>query len=670
MERAFSFIGTLYSYLYCMLAASVLISRPILGGALFLAGQAAAKTGSMLLPSRYALLSKPSRRVVMALPILLLTLLFLLFTANSVRLDSADFWRLAGIVLCILLRPAVGWYLAHRVAAGKKKPGNIPLRILLSQMMFLPPLLLFLLHSPLDRRIAWALAGGYAVSGILESFSLGRERERIRPFTQEDRQEIESLRGVHACQMYHFLALFTAAALQTALVLTYTYIALSADGLIPCMGIALLCTCLPSLAVGAALRKKAGRETDPNRFLLAGFTFWLVSMVIFICVMDKPGSVASYVFLAFCPVGITLCVQALISLKEDMRRAAAFAIGHAPGNGIDMIQQVSFDLSVLAGQMAALIGLTLICFFTAPDIPSRWDAAFRSFSPLLILPALALACAAILFALKFPLTRLHLSKLRRYMEYRQNGEENAALRDQLQAVVVQKSVKCYGIKAIIWFLWPLCYHRIRDKEKAQLDKDIPCVFVCNHGEIYGPIVAVLYVPFPFRPWVAYEMTDRKVVLDRTMNGAFQNVKRGRKLLERVMRKYGAPFLPWVMKSVNCIPVYHDNPRKLIQTFRETVTTMQAGDNILLFPENAETSADHRYVREGVSEFFTGFTMIGQMYYNKTGKCPLFVPLYANKRKRTITFGTPTRYDPDADANQEKERICNYLRGEMLRMSGM
>ena len=98
--------------------------------------------------------------------------------------------------------------------------------------------------------------------------------------------------------------------------------------------------------------------------------------------------------------------------------------------------------------------------------------------------------------------------------------------------------------------------------------------------------------------------------------------------------------------------------------------MQAGDNILLFPENAETSADHRYVREGVSEFFTGFTMIGQMYYNKTGKCPLFVPLYANKRKRTITFGTPTRYDPDADANQEKERICNYLRGEMLRMSGM
>ena len=125
-----------------------------------------------------------------------------------------------------------------------------------------------------------------------------------------------------------------------------------------------------------------------------------------------------------------------------------------------------------------------------------------------------------------------------------------------------------------------------------------------------------------------------------------------------------------MKSLDSIPVYHDNPRGLMQTFRETVTAMQAGDNILIFPENADTSADHKYAREGVGEFFTGFTMIGQLYYNKTGKCPLFVPLYADKHKRTITFGTPTRYNPDVPANEEKERLCDYLRGEMLKIAGM
>ena len=46
-----------------------------------------------------------------------------------------------------------------------------------------------------------------------------------------------------------------------------------------------------------------------------------------------------------------------------------------------------------------------------------------------------------------------------------------------------------------------------------------------------------------------------------------------------------------MRQVDSIPVYHDNPRKLMLTFRETVSAMEAGDNILIFPENAATSED-------------------------------------------------------------------------------
>ena len=36
----------------------------------------------------------------------------------------------------------------------------------------------------------------------------------------------------------------------------------------------------------------------------------------------------------------------------------------------------------------------------------------------------------------------------------------------------------------------------------------------------------------------------------------------------------------------------------------------------------------------------------------------------------ITFGVPTRYDPDTNPTEEKERLCAYLRGEMLRMAGL
>ena len=668
--RGFLTIGTLYSYLYCMLASNVMLSMPILGGALYLAGQTIILIFSLRRPVQEGIVSKLMQRMGTVLLLILFVLLLLLMTVYPIRPDSADFWRLAGIVLCIVLRPGITRYAVERAVLARKKTMQILLRIAGVQLLFLPLLLMMLLLSPLDRLTVWALLGGYLLSGILESFPLERMQEHLRPYTEEDKQEIQALRGVHAYRMFQNMMLVVAAALQITQVMSYTYIAVTADALIVCMTIALLCTYAASLLTDALMRRRRIREQDPNFLLMAGLAIWLYGIVLFTRSLDLPGSVNGYLALALCTGGATVCVRILVWLEEDMRRVAAFGIGHAPGGAMDMAQQVRISFSSLLGQMVALAGLTLINIFTATDFPNDWDVAFRSFSPLLTLPALILVSVAILFALRFPLTRQHLEKLHKYMDLQQEGQENVPLHDQLEAVVVKKSLKRYGIKAILFILRPLYRHKIIGKENVQLDPDTPCVFVCNHGEIYGPVVATLYVPFSFRPWVAYEITDVNAIAERTMNGTFQNVKGfWRRALNWIMIKIGAPFLAWVMKSVDCIPVYHDNPRKLMQTFRDTVSAMQAGDNILLFPENADTSADHRYVREGVSEFFTGFTMIGQLYNNKTGKCPLFVPVYANKRKRTITFGAPTRYNPDIPANEEKERLCDYLRGEMLKIAG-
>lgn len=664
-------IGTLYSCLYCMLASNVMLNMPIMGGAFYLMGRAALLFSSLRRPSQEGIVTKAMRRMGTALLAVLVLLLLSLIAVYPIALGDPDFWRLGGIVLCMLLRPGLTRYVLERALIANRKTMSILLRILGVQLLFLPPLLLMLLLSPMDRGSVWALVGGYAVSGILESFPLDRMRDRMHAFTEEDKREIEALRSVHAYRMFQNMMLVVAAALQITQVMSYTYIALTAGALILCMGIALLCTYASSAVADAVLRRSLEKQTDPNPLLMTGLVLWLYGLVLFISSLDAPASVTAYLSLALCTIGATACVRVLVWLEQDMRRVAAFGIGHDPGGAVDLAQQARIEFAALLGQMVALAGLTLINIFTATDFPSDWDAVFRSFSPLLTLPALILVGAAILFALRFPLTRQHLDKLRRYTALQREGRENAPLHDQLEAVVVKKSLKRYGIKAVIFILWPLCYHKIIGKEKLKLDQDTPCVFVCNHGEIYGPVVATLYIPFSFRTWVTYEIIDVNIIAERTMNGAFQNVKGPfRTILNWIMTKIGAPFVAWVMRSLDSIPVYHDNPRKLMQTFRETISAMQAGDNILLFPENADTAAGHRYAREGVSEFFTGFTMIGQLYYNKTGKCPLFVPLYADKHKRTITFGTPTRYDPDAPVNEEKERLCHYLRDEMLKIAGM
>ena len=661
-------IGTLYSYLYCMLASSVIVSLPMLGGSLYLAGSIALMVFTLRSTSKEGIISKGLKRLGTALLILLFICLLLMMTVFPIQLESGDFWRLGGIVLCVVLRPGATRYIVERALIQKRKTMRILLRILLVQVLFLPLLLFMLLLSPLEKSTVWALVGGFAVSGILESFPLERMQLHLTPITGEDKAELQQLRSVHAYKMFQRVMLLVAAALQVTQVMTYTYIAVTANALLLCMGIAILCTYFVSILADALLGRRASRS-DPNFLLMAGLAVWLYGLILFIRSLDTPGSVNSYLSLALCTMGATACVRALVQMEEDMRRVAAFGIGHMPSLALDQAQLVRTEFSSLLGQMVALLALTLIAFFTPNDFPGTWDQLFLSFSPMLTLPSLLLVAAAILFALLFPLTREHLSKLKKYTELRQSGRENSPLRDQLEAVVVQKSLKHYGIKLILFILRPLYHHRIRGRENLQLDEDIPCVFVCNHGEIYGPVVATLYVPFSFRPWVAYEMLDRQAVIDHTMNGSFQKYSGGkRKTLQWLMEHIGSPFLVWIMQSVDSIPVYHDNPRKLMQTFRETVAAMEAGDNILLFPENADTTADHRYAREGVSEFFTGFAMIGQLYHNRTGQAPLFIPIYADKKQRVLTFGVPTRYNPDINANEEKELLCAYLRGEMLRIA--
>ena len=669
--RGFLTIGTLYSYLYCMLASSVIVKLPILGGSMYLISYIAVMLINWRFSRQTGVISRPLRRLATALLCVLFVALLALITIFPIQLESGDFWRLAAIVLCVVLRPGLTRYILERALIQGRKTMRILLRIVGIQALFLPLLLTMLLLSPLDTATVWALVGGFAVSGILESFPLERLRPQRTVLTAEEQQEIRALHSVHAYAMFQAVMLIIVAALQVTQVMSYTYIAVTADALIVCMGIALLCTYAASALANALLRRGPASKSDPNFLMVAGLAVWMYGLILFIRALDDTTSVSAYVSLGLCTMGATACVRVLVSMEEDMRRVAAFGIGHPPSPAVEVAQLARIEFAALLGQMVALLGLTLIVAFTANDFPGSWDDVFRAFSPLLTLPALLLVAAAILFALLFPLTQQHMEKLKKYTDLQRDGISNAPLHDQLEAVVVRRSLKHYGIKVVFLILRPLYYHRIRGKENLKLDADIPCVFVCNHGEIYGPVVTNLYVPYSFRPWVTYEMLDRKVVADRTMNGTFQHVKgKRRRVLNFLMETIAAPVLVWIMKSVDAIPVYHDQPRKLMQTFRETIAAMEAGDNILLFPENADTTENHRYAREGVSEFFTGFAMIGQLYHNKTGKSPLFIPLYANKRNRTLTFGVPTRYNAEINANEEKERLCAYLRREMLKIAGM
>ena len=286
--------------------------------------------------------------------------------------------------------------------------------------------------------------------------------------------------------------------------------------------------------------------------------------------------------------------------------------------------------------------------------------------PLLVLPALLLVMASIVSVLHFPLNNRSFDKLSRFLGLQQ---ENPALKQQLDEVVVRRHKNRYGAKLIMALIRPFYYHKVIGRENLAEYEDGDMILVCNHGEMYGPIVCNLYLPISFRPWVISELLDPKVMAQYTYEGTAVRQKWCPDFLKMPLTRLGCTLLLWVLRSIEAIPVYRKHPHELIKTFRLTVEAMQAGDNILLFPEDGEEHAPHErgYVDAGIGKLYTGFAMIAPAYYAKTKRRAVFVPVYASKALRTMSLGKGIVYDPTANQTQEKLRLVTELQGAILAM---
>ena len=661
-------MSALFNFLFSMLTSSLLLDNPLIGGGLYLLGRTAAMYGQWLHPLHFHQLSKSHQRIALIVLAAVFACALLLSSAMPVRMDSTVFWLIVSIIFLGTLRPMITRHVIERIAASGRKPFSAFIRLMAVQaVMLIPPTaLMFLTVLPPD---SWVLLAGYLVGTVWETLELWRQRYYRTDPDAADAEDIRSLRGVHAWTTFSRLLFIVTAAVQATLIMAYTFISCTAGEMLLCIAVAVFGTYGSYLLTGLLLRLIRVRKRDPSNILALGILLWIAGLTTFSTNILRQSLVNAYLSLALSTMGIGVCIRVLIHLEHYIRKAVAFSLGHAPGPSFDRFMRFEVDFASLCGQLIALLGIALFCFFNKNAFPNTLVELAAGIRPLMLVPAMLLVFAALVFALLFPMTKQHLQKLDRYISLEQEGSSNPALRAQLEGVIVRRSLKHYGIKLIMLVLRPFLYHRIRGRENVPNDPDRSMVFVCNHGEIYGPIVTNLYVPFSFRPWVISEMMDVNAIAQRCAEGTFTLWTWMPANWRLPIAKAVAPFMAWVMRSVDAIPVYFQEPAKLRKTFRESVSAMEAGDNILLFPENSDDTPDHHYKLSGVSHFFSGFAMLGTMYYKKTGKRALFVPIYADKKHRVLTFGAPTEYNPEADDAAERERICDHLRGEMLKIAG-
>lgn len=209
-------------------------------------------------------------------------------------------------------------------------------------------------------------------------------------------------------------------------------------------------------------------------------------------------------------------------------------------------------------------------------------------------------------------------------------------------------------RAIRWIIW-LFYPKVTVNGLENLPKE-PCVVVGNHTQMNGPICAELYFPGKRRTWCAYQMMYLKEVPEYAFQDFWSGKPKWTHGFYRLLSYIIAPLSACVFTNAHTIPVFRDN--RLISTFKQTVSALQDGANVIIFPECYEP---HNHI---VYQFQDKFIDVARLYYNRTGAELSFVPVYIAPALKKMYLGKPVKFDAQAPKDEERHRICEYLMDEI------
>lgn len=203
------------------------------------------------------------------------------------------------------------------------------------------------------------------------------------------------------------------------------------------------------------------------------------------------------------------------------------------------------------------------------------------------------------------------------------------------------------------------YPRIRAEGVENLP-DEPVIIVGNHCQMNGPIVGELYVPGEPYIWCAGEMMHLKDVPEYAFRDFWSQKPKWTHPFYKLLSYIIAPLSVCVFNNARTVGVYHD--ARILSTFKNTVKYLQAGKSVVIFPEH---DVKHNNI---IYDFQDKFIDVAKLYYKKTGKALLFVPMYIAPNLKSLHFGKPIRFCAEANMDTERERICEYLMREITEVA--
>lgn len=216
---------------------------------------------------------------------------------------------------------------------------------------------------------------------------------------------------------------------------------------------------------------------------------------------------------------------------------------------------------------------------------------------------------------------------------------------------MSQSSHCRPLFLFLRRMVKLFYPKITVVGGENLPEDA-CILVGNHAQMNGPIVAELYYPRKRLTWCAAQMQVLKEVPDYAYQDFWGEKPKAVRWIFRLASYAIAPLSVCLFNNAAVIPVYHDS--RVISTFRSTVKALEAGVDVIIFPEKLEKRNHIVY------QFQENFVDVAKLFYKRTGKRAAFVPMYLAPALRELHIGAPVFFDPEAPIAQERTRICREM----------
>ena len=169
-----------------------------------------------------------------------------------------------------------------------------------------------------------------------------------------------------------------------------------------------------------------------------------------------------------------------------------------------------------------------------------------------------------------------------------------------------------GCFRVIRWLVKVFYPKITVEGTENLPRE-SAIIVGNHTQMNGPICAELYFPGKRKTWCAYQMMKCKEVPAYAFQDFWSGKPRWTHWFYKALSYIIAPLSACVFTNAHTIPVYHD--ARLITTFKQTISALQAEENVIIFPE---CYSPHNHI---VYEFQDKFVDVAKLYYKKLKKAP-------------------------------------------------